>query len=77
MAGVALSSATRTSPGRRMKASPSRVVNSNVPDSVIRYFCDLVQILNTQSCGVLLRANLIDCLFGGEGIEAGERQGEE
>ena len=33
-----VSAASRTSPGCRMKVSPSRVVNSRVPDNVMTYW---------------------------------------
>jgi hypothetical protein len=32
-----VSAASKTSPGRKTKVSPSRVVNSSVPDSVMTY----------------------------------------
>src|SRR5713101_2541105 len=36
--GLVVSEASRTSPGCRMNVSPSRVVNSSVPESVITYW---------------------------------------
>jgi hypothetical protein len=46
-----VSVATRTSPGRMMNVSPSRVVNSSVPASVMTYWVSGASCQSKLECG--------------------------